>query len=149
MIRSSKINITFAVVLGVVATLGMASYVNTRRLIDTNARVIHTHRVLEDLGIILSTLQDAETGQRGFIITGQDRYLEPYDQARIRLDNQLAALAGLTEDNPDQRAALHRLKALTDSKLDELKQTIELRRQSGPEAVMPVILSGRGRIPLI
>jgi PAS domain S-box-containing protein len=146
MFRDTKLNIGFAIVLVVVAVSGMASYINTQRLIKSNEWVIHTHEVMEALGDILSLLKDAETGQRGFIVTGQDRYLDPYDQARGRIDERLVVLTELTKGDSDQQTALRRLKALIDSKLDELKQTIELRRQSGLEAAMPVILSDRGKL---
>jgi PAS domain S-box-containing protein len=146
MIRSTKLHISFSVVLVVAGVLGVASYLNTQRLIRDNEWVIHTHKVMEALGDILSQLKDAETGQRGFILTGQDRYLDPYNQAHGAIDVNLAALMELTNDTHDQKTELLHLKALIDSKLDELKQTIELRRKSGLEAAMPIIAGDRGKI---
>jgi PAS domain S-box-containing protein len=146
MIRSTKINISFAVVLVVVGVLGMTSYINTQRLVQSHEWVIHTHEVIEDLGDVLSLLIDAETGQRGFILTGQDRYLDAYDQAIGRIENRLAALTELTNDDPNQKSALRRLRALIDSRLDVINQTIRLRRQSGMEAAMEVILSDRDKM---
>lgn len=145
MIRSARIVVSFAVVLVVVGVLGMASYVNTQRLIESNNRVIRTHEVVENLGDVLSALKDAETGQRGFILTGDDYYLEPYNQAVGVIADRLARLADLTRDDPAYQADLRRLKALSDSKLNELRQTIDLRRKSGLAATMPVILTGRGK----
>ncbi|MFL5403971.1 MAG: CHASE3 domain-containing protein, partial [Gemmatimonadales bacterium] len=54
--------------------------------------VTHTHEVLERLGTLLSSFQDAETGQRGYIITGKDEYLEPYTAAGARVGGQLGDL---------------------------------------------------------
>ena len=53
------------------------TYLNTRRIQEDATRVAHTHEVLEALGAVRSTATDAETGHRGFVITGQERYLEP------------------------------------------------------------------------
>ncbi len=145
MIRSTKYFIGFAIVLGAFGLSGLASYINTQHLIKSNDWVTHTHQVIESLGDVLSALKDVETGQHGFILTGQDRYLVPYDQSQRSIENRLAKLAELTQDNPAQLTELRRLKTLIDSMLDELKQTIELRRQSGLEAAMPTILSDRGK----
>jgi PAS domain S-box-containing protein len=144
MIQNTKIFSSFAVVLLVVGALGIASYINTQSLIRNNDLVFHTHEVLEDLGIILSLITDAETGQRGFVLTGQEQYLNPYHQAIGRIEERLISATKLTEDNPIQQTSLIQLKSLVDSKLDELKQTIELRRHSGQEAAMQVILRHRG-----
>jgi len=145
MIRGTKIIISFAIVLITVGALGMASYVNTQRLIKNNEWVTQTHEVLETLGDVLSVLKDAETGQRGFILTGRNDYLEPYDQAIGSIGNRLARLNELTKDNSAQQAALIRLETLSASKLDELGQAIELRRRSGLEAAMAVIRGDRGK----
>ena len=146
MIRGTKVVIILAIVLATIGVWGMASYINTQSMIKQNEQVIHTHEVMEDLEGILLALKDAETGQRGFILTGQNQYLEPYEQSFGGINGCMTKLAVLTKDNPAQQAALIQLKMLSDSKLDELKQTIELRRQSGLEAAMPVILSDRGRM---
>ena len=145
MIRSSRIVISFAAVLVVFGMVGIASYINTQRLIKSNQRVIHTHEVMENLEGILSVLKDAETGQRGFILTGENRYLEPYDQALVQIETRLVKLTELTEDNPAQQASIGKLRTLTGSKLAELKQTVELRRQSGLDAAKRIILSDHGR----
>ena len=146
MSRNSRIVVGFAVALFVLGALGLASYVNTQRLAESNRQVVHTHEVLENLGDILSVVTDAETGQRGFILTGQEHYLQPYDHAVGAIQARLHNLAQLPNDNRDQQADLNRLRALTDAKLAELRETIELRRKSGLDAVLPVILADRGKI---
>jgi PAS domain S-box-containing protein len=144
MIRSTKIISSFAAVLVIVGALGIASYINTQSLIKNNDWVIHTHEVMEGLGDILSFLKDAETGQRGFILTGENQYLDPYSQAADLIEDRIAKVTKLTEDDPIQQTALNQLQSLISSKLDELRQTIELRRRSGQEAAMPVILTHKG-----
>ena len=65
--------------------------------------VAHTHEVLEMLAQVLSGVKDAETGVRGFVITGEDRYLEPYHRSRSDVDERVAKFSGLTADNPAQQ----------------------------------------------
>ncbi len=143
--KSARVILAFSIGLILFGVVGIAAYINTQGLIEHNKRMAHTNDVLENLEGVLSTLKDAETGQRGFILTGQDRYLEPYSQAAGAMQDRLAALTDLTADNPKQQAAIGRLKSLISVKLAELQQTVDLRRDSGTEAAMQVILTDRGR----
>jgi PAS domain S-box-containing protein len=144
MIQSTKIVSSFAAVLLVVGALGIAFYISTQSLIKNSDLVIHTHEVMEDLETVLSLLKDAESGQRGFVLTGQDQYLNPYHHIAGRIKERLATVTELTKDDALQQTALIRLQSLSASKMDELNQTIELRRHSGQEAALLVILTGRG-----
>ncbi len=75
----------FFAILVVLMVLGVSAYENTKNLIETARWVAHTHEVLSQLTGLLSSLQDAETGQRGYVITGEERYLEQYQAASRRL----------------------------------------------------------------
>ena len=93
---------------------------------------------------LLSTLKDAETGQRGFIITGDERYLEPYHRAVRELPNQLGrfdAEPRIDISGADVRA----IAQLVGTKLDELGKTIELRRTAGFQAAAAVVQGGEGK----
>jgi len=83
--------------LGVIVALLLVNagiaYQNTRRLHNDGYWVAHTHEVLDSLDDLLSTVKEAETGQRGFLITGKENYLRPYEAA-------LAAIDGKTERVP-------------------------------------------------
>ena len=68
--------------------------------------VTHTLEVQRQLEAVFSSAKDAETGQRGFLLTGEERYLEPYVNARAALPGELKTLRGLTADNPQQQARL-------------------------------------------
>jgi len=76
-----KIALGFGLSVLILLLVGAVSYRSTNLLIENNANVAHSHLVLEGLSQILSTMKDAETGQRGFVITGNDPYLEPYQEA--------------------------------------------------------------------
>src|SRR5689334_19118726 len=82
------------------------AYWNTRQLLEDAGWVAHTHEVLDMPSDVLRTLVDAETGQRGFLLTGKDNFLEPYDQALARLNQQMRMLKDKTQDNPRQQARL-------------------------------------------
>ncbi len=71
----------FGAALFVIGVLALVGYSNIASLTTTSAQVTHTHEVLNGLASILSSLKDAETGQRGLVITGEERYLEPYNEA--------------------------------------------------------------------
>ena len=100
---------------------------------------------MSNLDNALSALKDAETGQRGFIITGRDEYLEPYN-AGVRAERQsFEALTALTRDDPTQQQHLEQVKPLIDAKLAELQETIKLRKEQGLQAALPIILTNRGK----
>ena len=79
---AKKVYAVVAVGLFSLLLIGILSYANTRKLVQTAGWVTHTHQVLEANAQILSLLKDAETGQRGYLITGEQRYLEPYNRSR-------------------------------------------------------------------
>jgi PAS domain S-box-containing protein len=121
------------------------SYHHTQKILENERWVSHTHRVLTALEATLSTLKDAETGQRGYLLTGEERYLEPYQSAIAKIDEQLANLQQLTTNNYPQQQQLRNLKRAIDSKLAELQETIELRRSRNLEAALGVVKTGGGK----
>jgi PAS domain S-box-containing protein len=126
-----------------VVNAGLA-YWNTRQLFENAGWVSHTHEVLDLTDGVLRTLVDAETGQRGFLITGKDRFLEPYHQALARLDQQVQALKDKTQDNPRQQARIQELDKLTGEQLALLQEGIDLRRQSAEKA-QGFVATGEGK----
>src|SRR5271154_2951670 len=85
------------------------SFRTTSGLVDNNALVEHSHDVETKLTDLLSELKDAETGQRGFIITGEDSYLDPSRAALTEIPDTLQTVRRLTADNPDQQRRLDAL----------------------------------------
>src|SRR5450432_2435290 len=111
----------------------------------TAMSVHHTNAVQLQLNLLLSELKDAETGQRGFLLTGLESCLEPYNLARTALLAELATLRRLTADNPDQQRYLDTLEPTVTQKLDELAQTIALKRAEKADAAIAIVRSGRGK----
>ena len=98
---------------------------------EDRAWVTHTHLVLEKLDAVLTNLIDAETGQRGYIITGEESYLEPYNDARAHVNQNVTELRSLTVDNATQQRALDRLEPLIATMLTTLQDRIEIRKRVG------------------
>jgi methyl-accepting chemotaxis protein len=105
---------------------GVVSFGYNYLLKESAKAVDHTFLVLSKIDATLLRLQDAETGQRGFIITGEDAYLAPFFEAEGQIVSELSDLDGLVSDNSEQQSRLHNLRQFADAKFDELKQTIEV-----------------------
>jgi len=101
--------------------------------------------VREATELLLSLLKDAETGQRGFLITGDRRYLEPYDAAQASMLEHLDGIRGLTAEIPRQQASLVTLEGLIRHKIDELRDTIATRERGGFEAAARMVATGHGK----
>ena len=140
-----KIGSGFGLALIALTTVGAVSYDGTSKLIDSAAWVRHTHEVLEGLDELLSAMKDAETGQRGYIITGEARYLEPYQGAREAVDQKLKLLLESTADNPIQQRRLAAIEPLVVSKFAVLQETIDLRRTKGFGAAAQEVLTDKGK----
>src|ERR1700760_2305577 len=107
--------------------------------------VEHTQDVLLELSTVESLLDDAETGQRGFLYTGEPRYLEPYNNALGQIDSHLSSLAELVRDNPQQTERIPILRSLAKQKLDELARTIQLYGENQKDEARTLVRSDVGR----
>jgi methyl-accepting chemotaxis protein len=140
-----KIGSGFGLALIALTMVGAVSYDSTSKLIDSAEWVRHTHEVLNGLDELLSGMKDAETGQRGYVITGEARYLEPYQGAREAVDEKLKHLRELTADNPIQQQRLADIEPLVVSKFAELQETIDLRRTKGFGPAEQVVVTDKGK----
>jgi signal transduction histidine kinase/ActR/RegA family two-component response regulator len=107
--------------------------------------VTHTLRVREAIIQLYSEVRDAETGQRGFLLTNDPNYLGPYARARAGIPAKLSLLSSLVSDNPAQTGLVARLDPLLEEKLDELQQTIQLRQKNEDTAALGIVKTGKGR----
>ena len=106
--------------------------------------VQHSLAVREQLGRVLNLVQSAETGQRGYLLTGRDSYLEPYSAAAEQLPATLDRLADLVRGDPRQGQAVVRLRQLVGDKLVELRSTVEERDAGHPEAALAIVKDDKG-----
>lgn len=148
----TTVNARAAIGLGLVILFffvsGAIAYRNVAVLRTDSRRMDHSHRVIAALDGLLSTIQDAETGQRGYLLTGKPQYLAPYESAAAAVRPKLDAVAGLISDNPTQMARLDTLRRRTEAKLAELKETIDLRRTGGEAAALAVVTADRGKVEM-
>ena len=140
-----KIALGFSLALTLLLGISILAYRDNRALIDMSRRVAHTHEVIATLKQVLSKMKDAETGQRGYLITGEERYLEPYQTALSAVVPTVQILWHLTTDNPDQQQRLATLEPLIAQILTELQETIDVRARAGFEAAAQVVRTDRGK----
>lgn len=115
------------------------------RVVTGNDRLLaHTEEVLGALEALQATVTDAETGQRGYVLTGRETYLIPYLEAKASLSDRLSRLRTLTADNPLHQRRLPLLETKIHAKITELGETIDLRRKEGYAAALAVVETNRG-----
>jgi signal transduction histidine kinase len=141
----NKIKVGVGIVLAALIANAALSYRATRILIKNEGWVSHTHQVLNALEVVLSTLKDAETGERGFIITGSNEYLEPYQSAMRQIDEQLQTLQQLTADSPQQQQRIPVLQQKVAERLGILKSGIDFKSRGDTEAARALTASGVGK----
>jgi PAS domain S-box-containing protein len=134
-----------AAALTVLCAVGVLSYRRVSEEDSDAAWVVHTHRVIETLDGLLTDLVNAETGQRGYLLTGTRSYLQPYTSAAGRLQSDYDLARKLTADNPAQQNRLDRMAPLIASKLAELKRTIAIRRSQGLAASAALVQTDEGK----
>ncbi|HKB84337.1 MAG TPA: CHASE3 domain-containing protein, partial [Burkholderiales bacterium] len=145
-----KISMGFGLALAILVAIGTVSYLSIAKLTDTAEWVAHTYQVLEKLEAVLSGMKDAETGQRGYIITGEERYLEPFRAAKETINQKVKSLRELTRDNVNQQRRLDILEPLIDGregKFAELQETIGARKDKarGFDAARQIVLTDKGK----
>lgn len=142
-------NLRIFVVLGIGVAFflanGLLSYQMIGRLLRNERMVVHTREVLGELEQAMASLVTAESSQRGFILTGDEVYLEPYTDNLKGIPEHLANLERLTADNPLQQERARELKRLVDRRLAIIQGSLAARRTQGLEAARQVVLSGRGK----
>jgi signal transduction histidine kinase/CHASE3 domain sensor protein/ActR/RegA family two-component response regulator len=140
-----KVRLGFAFALACLAVIGVVSYLSVVRLKQNAAWVEHTHQVLGSLELLLAAATDSETAERGYVITGDEDYLEPYRQAAAVIDSQMRHLRELTADNRAQQQRLDSVMALVTERLAILRAVIDLRKDQGFAAAQGEILTGKGK----
>ncbi len=135
----------FGAVLAVLLVALVAGPVNLRNVFSASEAVAHTQAVRAALQELLTTTIDAETGQRGFIITGDERYLEPYASSQRTIEADVVRVRSLTADNAAQEEDLERVVAAVNRRLELIEQSIRLRRDSGFAAAQATVTTGEGK----
>jgi methyl-accepting chemotaxis protein len=150
MIRSRTFGIKIAVGFGILflmlLVIETVGYVSIARLWNNTQTLKGSYEVIDHLADLMSMMKDAETGQRGYLLTGNDTYLEPYRAADASIYTVLRQLHDMTASDPRQQVRLDQASLLVQSKMAELRQTIELRRSSGFDAALKVVDTNQGQL---
>ncbi len=127
-----------------IAFVGL-SYRQWEQYRRANLEAERSRAIVTATGNVLTALTDAETGQRGFLLTDDSRYLEPYDSAVQELPDDLADLKALFPGDPRGMEEFNQLNTLVNAKLDELRQTLDARRTQGARAALAIVLTNQGK----
>ena len=135
----------FGLLSAIVIGIGWVSDRSINELLTTSDQVEQTQATLQEIAEILSELKDAEAGQRGYIITGNEAFLEQYYTALTALEQDFGELQRLSTNDSQQQQQLERLKPLIAEKLLSLKAGIDLRQQQGLSAAAKLVQTTRGK----
>ncbi|WP_343737998.1 CHASE3 domain-containing protein, partial [Achromobacter sp.] len=134
-------------ILAAVATLVIA-FVNVRSA-DTRARAVQSMdratESLRQLSLFNSALKDAEIGQRGYLLTGDPAYLEPYVRSVPLIEQRLAVVQEFSQQDATQRRIANDIAGITKQKLTELNNTVEMRRAGDVEGALAVVRTDSGK----
>lgn len=140
-----QIPLVFAIAIILLIIVGFFAVRSINSVNDAIKWEKHTQDVISRLDETLNLAIDAETGARGFLITKDDTILEPYNEAKESLPEDLIALRGLVDDNPNQKERVARLDSLMNQRLFILEQSITLRRTENLETVLQKTIPMGGR----
>ncbi|MBV8781853.1 MAG: CHASE3 domain-containing protein [Phycisphaerae bacterium] len=144
----TKILMGFGLAVVAQMIIGVVAYRSVHKLLDNDASLNRSHQILEQLGNVASTLKDAETGQRGFVVTAQDSYLEPYQAAQAHIGEEMSGLKNLLSDD----TRLGQLSDLINTKFSEMQEIIDLRKKdrtdAGFKAAQQLVLTNRGKLTM-
>ncbi len=133
--------------IGLFLTLGVVAFTCRAALgyDRLNDQVQRTHEVKEELSAVLRLVVDAETGQRGYLITDDPVYLEPYQEATAQIEARLAKLDSLTKNSASQQQRMYELRRIEQDELAVLQQTVQLDKEGRDLEAGQLMLSGVGR----
>jgi PAS domain S-box-containing protein len=145
--KRSKSIVGIAVVVSsiVLVVAGVIAHRSVQTLADTSDEILRSKELELSFERLLSSLRDAETGQRGYIVTGSEAYLFPYDQALSEIEGRLNTLEVRMQARNGSKEELRALRSLVSLKLDELARTIELHRSGKQDEAIALIRSNQGK----
>jgi len=139
---------SFVLAMLVLLLVGLAAYRQGRRNVAAEQWVRHTYEVLGELNTTFSLMQDVETSSRGYVLTGEDSYLEPFNNALQLIPQKIHHLRQLTADNPEQQRRLDALEPLISLRVRTADANIVVRRTRGFSAVEPTLNEGQGKMSM-
>jgi PAS domain S-box-containing protein len=143
-LTNRTVQLAFGSALAILLVVGGFAYRSIVVTSESDHWVQHTHEVLENLQELQFAMESVASSVRGYTITGDERYLEPYRAARLSLGEHIAAVSGLTVDNPVQQQRIPDLERLAAERLERAEENISLRRNPGFKAAAESTQNGPG-----
>lgn len=137
-------NLVFIISLLIFLSIGYISYTNASNWITTIDLVAQTRETLLSCQKIISLSQEAETSQRGYLLSGDTTFLPPYSVAVAATEDELQKIRYLHINNPTISRRLERIERLVEKRIALLKKNIEIRNRQGPEAVLRQLKTREG-----
>jgi len=138
--------LALSVIVVLMVSMAVLSYQSLAALAEMRSNVSHAHVVLLKLELLQTGLLDAETGQRGYLLTGKDTYLEPYNLARKNIPTVLEELRSLLNNDAEQLRLLALCSQDEFSKLEELNETITLAKKHKQDSALQIVETDRGKV---
>lgn len=137
--------IAFGLTMAVLLIGGVQGFTNASRLVQNDRLVAHTHEVIGKLEGLLSTLTGAETGQRGYLLTEDAQYLQPYNDAVQRVQGHFTELKDLTSDNAAQQERLAAIEPKIAELLQQWQRTIDQLKSGNPTAAIQIVRTNNAK----
>jgi len=134
--------------IGIVLVVVVLFYADFRAFEDATAQIDVTRQLLQGTDAVLSSVKDAETSQRGYLITNDKNYLAPYNAAVKALPRQLDELSRAASAAGREVSQVARIRTLVDAKMEELKLTIQAQDQRGEAAAQAIVQTEEGRLTM-
>lgn len=144
-LKAYSVSLSWSLVFLVLIANSLLSYLNFRYVAQNTDQVKKQYEKMLQTGRLLNLMIDAETGHRGFVITGEEKYLQPYQQALSRLEYQLAQIREAFQGNALQQEREARLEVDINLKLKEMKDILDLRNTEGYEAAREQMKQDKGK----
>jgi PAS domain S-box-containing protein len=135
----------FVLALLILAGVSLAGYRTTMRLLEAAQWRHHTDEVIGEIQAMLGPITEMEAGAHRFVLTGHERFLEPFSRASGEIEAHLRQLRSLTADNPHQQQRLDVLEPIVRAKNAFMERTVALRRRDGLQAVVALVDTGQGK----
>src|SRR6266404_371463 len=140
-----KVRLGFVLAMSLLLVVTSASYLSAKKSAGALQTVAHTQRVMDELEAVLLAVLDVEGGDRGYVASGRDSFLEPYESGQVRVKQSLAKLRVLITSDVKQKGRLDNLEALISRKIAYCKSLIELRKTRGLEPAAQKLGEGEGK----
>ncbi len=132
----------------IVLFIGTLFYYDWREFRVASTQVDQTRQLERQTDLLLSTITEAESGQRGYLLTGDRKYLDPYRAALAELPDQMKSLSAMAAAAPSEISVVNSIEGLIHDKVEELKLTIAVHDEAGPDAAQAQMRTGAGRLTM-